>query len=103
MLGEIVDKAPRTASQPTTDHQEIEPFDENIVNTINVLLALCTLHLLTETLKDVTVLDGSWDLYHLDDVLASQYQSSDWTQHTTYSLVLVTTFTRRELSRHPWH
>ncbi len=22
----------------------------------------------------VTVLDGSWDLYHLDDVLASQYR-----------------------------
>ncbi len=30
-------------------------------------------------MDDVTVLDGEWDLYHLDDVLASQYQSSDWT------------------------
>ncbi len=34
-------------------------------------------------LKDVTVLDGKWDLYNLDDVLASQYQSGDWTQRTT--------------------
>ncbi len=33
--------------------------------------------------KDVTVLDGEWDSYHLDDMLASQYQSNDWTQHST--------------------
>ncbi len=35
------------------------------------------------SMKDVAVLDGEWDLYHLDDVLASQYQSSDWTVYTT--------------------
>ncbi len=34
-------------------------------------------------MKDVTVLDGKLDLYSFDDVLASQYQSSDWTQHIT--------------------
>ncbi len=34
-------------------------------------------------MKDVAVLNGEWDLCHLDDVLASQYQSSDWTLHTT--------------------
>ncbi len=34
-------------------------------------------------MKDVAVIDGYWYLYHLEDVLASQYQSSDWTQHTT--------------------
>ncbi len=34
-------------------------------------------------MKDVAVLDGEWHLYHLDDVLASQYQSIDWTLHTT--------------------
>ncbi len=35
-------------------------------------------------MEDVTVLDGYWDLYHLDDVLASQYQLIDRTQHSTY-------------------
>ncbi len=34
-------------------------------------------------MKDVAVIDGELDFYHMDDVLASQYQSSDWTQHTT--------------------
>ncbi len=34
-------------------------------------------------LKDLAVLDGEWDLYHLGNVLASRYQSSDWTLHTT--------------------
>ncbi len=34
-------------------------------------------------MRDVEVLDGEWYLYHLDDVLALQYQSSDWTKHTT--------------------
>ncbi len=34
-------------------------------------------------MKNVAVLDGEWDLNHLDDVLVSQYQSSYWTQQTT--------------------
>ncbi len=34
-------------------------------------------------MKWVALLDGEWDLYHFDDVLASQYQSIDWTLHTT--------------------
>ncbi len=34
-------------------------------------------------MKDGEALEGLWDLYHLDDMLASQYQSIDWTQHTT--------------------
>ncbi len=33
--------------------------------------------------KNGEVLDGEWDLYYLHDMLASQYQSMDWTQHTT--------------------
>ncbi len=35
-------------------------------------------------MKDVAGRYDEWDLFHLDDVLASQYQSSDWTQHTSY-------------------
>ncbi len=35
------------------------------------------------SMKDGEVLDGEWDLYHLDDMLASQSQSTDWTQHTS--------------------
>ncbi len=34
-------------------------------------------------MNNVTALGGKWDLYHLDGVLASQYQSSDWNQQTT--------------------
>ncbi len=41
------------------------------------------IHIKVKFSKDVTALDGKWDLYHLDGVLASQYQSSDWNQHTT--------------------
>ncbi len=33
-------------------------------------------------MKDVAALDGELDSYHLDDVLALQYQSIDWTLHT---------------------
>ncbi len=36
-----------------------------------------------KNVKDVAVLDGERDLYHLDDALASQCQSIDWTLHTT--------------------
>ncbi len=39
--------------------------------------------IIKRVLKDVAVLAGEWDIYHLDDVLASQYQSRDWTLHTT--------------------
>ncbi len=35
-------------------------------------------------LKDVVFLDGEWDLFHLDDMLASQNQSIDLTLHTTW-------------------
>ncbi len=34
-------------------------------------------------MKNGEVLDGEWDLYHLDDMLVSQYQSIDWAPHTT--------------------
>ncbi len=44
---------------------------------------VCTID---QWMKDVAVLDGDWDLYHLDDVLASQYQSSDWTLYTTWEI-----------------
>ncbi len=34
-------------------------------------------------MKDVEVLDGWWAYTHLDDLLASQYQSLYWTQPST--------------------
>ncbi len=42
--------------------------------------ALCNTYCL---MKDVGVLDGEWGLYYLEDVLASQYQSSHWIQPTS--------------------
>ncbi len=38
-------------------------------------------------MKDGEVLDGEWDLYQLDDMLAPRYQSIDRNQPTTYQVV----------------
>ncbi len=41
----------------------------------------------SECVKDGEVLDSEWDSYHLDDTLASHYQSIDWAQQTTCKIV----------------